>query len=152
MNLSYSLKTYGVIVMINNNTSKEFHVFTLKKPDSDQAFVFNVTRNNDTSLHIHEIWIITQINGGEVKSIIDLDKMANLIGVQEGGNVDKSKFPELIETFKDVLPPHTRHELNVQTQIYELEELASKHFAEALIKAAEAANVLHQSPFKNGNN
>jgi len=132
------LKTYGV-----HNNMREFHALTIKNKESNQLFVFNISKFQDM-IHIHQIWIITQINGGEVKSIIDLDKLATSMDGKIG--INDEQLTEVLNVFGEVLPADVKNqiqnEIKTENILDEMEDLAIKSFSDVMIKASEQANLM----------
>lgn len=116
---------------------QEIHSYTIKKPDSEQAFVFNVTRYDDDTLKLNQIFLVTNINGNELKTVINLDNLVNLMLEDVGGNVRKSDYDTIIDIFEEVMPKDVKHELMAEFITDQIESESNNKIASAIIKANE---------------
>jgi hypothetical protein len=127
--------------------SKEYHVFTEKKPTHEQAFVFEVerheTEHEQDFINILELWIVTHQNGHEVKSRIKFDQMIVSIGNRVGGSVTDENIPTLVDIFKDVLPNDKKYEIEIDLCKKDIEKTTDE--SEKLIKANEYSVTLENS-------
>lgn len=116
--------------------TKEYHVFTHQDKQHEQAFVFEVDRD-EMGIELCEMWMITIQNTNEVRSRVYLDKMLEKIHNTVGGNIDD--VDTVIELFKDVLPPEKIQEINDSQAIRELERVSTNR----LITANQYAELCH---------
>jgi len=110
--------------------TKEYHVFTNIDEHHEQAFVFQIERENG-SIELKELWTITSQKNGEVKSRLHLESMMSNIIQNEGGNIEDKNVGTILDMFKDIIP---------KTKVQELEQdllEKTQNSAESLILASE---------------
>lgn len=121
--------------------SKEYHVFTHREPTFEQAFVFEVERD-ENFIAVGELWTVVTHKNGELKTRIRFDEMMDSIGHNVGGNIDDDGVSAVVDIFKDVLPLEKQIDIQVDLVQREIEE-NSVNSAERLIKASEYAESLN---------
>lgn len=122
--------------------SKEFHVFTHKDTQYEQAFVFEVERHeNDELVEFRDLYMVTTTSHGELKTRIQFDHMIQSIIQTEGGNIDDSSVGVIIDMFKELLPKDKHDEI--------MDDLSDKEIKnidpEQLIKANDYAIMLEKA-------
>lgn len=123
------------------NMSKEFHLHLTTNEKSKQAFLFTIRRNEENrTIELCDIHIITQSNGVETKTTLDMQKLTQLMGMHRGGNVLPEGLSELREVFHDSMNTEDQDHLNQLINMYELTQLND---AEQLIVAGEIALSAH---------
>ena len=123
------------------NSMREFHLHLTKNEHSQQAFLFSVSRNDDNcTLQIHEICIVTQCNGVETKSTLNLDILSEIMGQNIGGNLVPKSYPDVKNLFYDMLTPTSKTVMNQQINIFENSENQS---LEQLLNAMDVAQTMH---------
>jgi hypothetical protein len=121
--------------------NKEYHVFTVTKNNHEQAFVFEVNRE-DQGVQINELWMITSVNGNEVRSCLKFDKIINTIINQVGGNVPDKNVEKLTDMFIDILSDEKKLEL--QEEQFHKEEIATYNLDPTiLLDASYYSEILH---------
>lgn len=124
--------------------SKEYHVFTHIENSHQQAFIFEVERNEiEHMIRLHELWLITSHGNQEVRSRVKIDLMIQSIAEQSGGNVDDNKLDVILDMFKDVLPNEKKHEIMLDRIEHE-EELVKDMDPNLLLESADYALFIEQ--------
>lgn len=120
--------------------TKEYHVFTNQQSNHEQAFVFEVNRENDF-FEINELWLINIHSGREIKTRINMENIMSSIGQNVGGTIKDKDMDTVLNIFKEILPEEKRLEVHIEVCQRELEQTISDP-AERLIKASEYAKHL----------
>lgn len=122
---------------------KEYHL--IRDPDTDgydQAFVVSVIRD-EQDIALEEIFVITSIDGKEVKARLDIDALYELIEKKKGGNIPPSNFEKLFE----LIDPITPESVKLQNRIDLFEYECDYNQTEMLIRASEIAEFAHPTDF-----
>lgn len=120
--------------------SKEYHVFTEKSNKYEQAFIFEINRENEEYMELDELWIVSNIDGRELKTRLKLKEMIMKIGTTIGGNVPDDNIPELVDVFREVLSEEKQLEL--QLELCEREIDKEENSVDKLLKANEFTEIL----------
>lgn len=115
--------------------TKEYHVYTNIQPDHEQAFVFEIEREDDNFV-IGDLWTITIQKNGEVRTRVNLSEIFNSISQQIGGNIDDSNMSIVMDLFKDIIPEEKQLEIQIDLIQKELNK-SYDNMADKLIKAGE---------------
>lgn len=91
--------------------SKEFHVFTLHETNHEQAIVFEVDRDEQDSIELQDMWLVTSSKFGEIKTRLNMSNIIGHILENRGGNVEKSSVDVLMEVFEDLISDEKRQEI-----------------------------------------
>ena len=122
--------------------SKEYHVFTNHQINHEQAFVFEVERDNEHELiQLKELWIVTSQRNGEVKTRVMLENMIHSIVETEGGNISDESVSTVLDVFNEVLGPEKTQEVQHNVE----EKILLKKCANDLIFASELASLAHDN-------
>ena len=125
----------------NNKMSKEFHLHITQNEKYKQAFLFSIDRNeNNRSIQILDIHVITESNGIESKTSLDMTKLTHLMGQHVNGNILPEGFDELRHVFYDMFSQADKNHLDELILIRDINELG---MAEQLIVAGEVALSAH---------
>jgi hypothetical protein len=125
----------------NNKMSKEFHLHITTNEKYKQAFLFSIDRNeNNRSIQILDIHVITESNGVESKTSLDMTKLTHLMGQHVNGNILPEGFDELRHVFYDMFSQADKNHLDELILIRDINELG---MAEQLIVAGEIALSAH---------
>lgn len=119
--------------------SKEFHIFTHQDSQFEQAFVFEVEREED-SVEFRDLLMVTTTQHGELKTRIKFEDMIQSIIHHEGGNIDDSGVNVVMDMFKDLIPAEKKVEIMQELndrEIYNMDPAI-------LIKAVEDAILLEE--------
>lgn len=121
--------------------NKEYHVFTTQHKNHEQAFVFEVSRE-DQGVQLNELWLITCVGQSEVKTCIKFDNIIHKIMDQVGGNVPDQNVEKLTDMFDDVLSDEKKQELLIEK--LEKDELRTYSMnPEELLDAAFFSEIMH---------
>ena len=121
--------------------SKEFHVFTHQDPDYEQAFVFEVDRNDEEDfVEFKDLLMITTTKYGELKTRVKFEDIIQTIIKTNGGNVEDSGVSVIVDMFKDLLPKDKQDEINQDLADREINNIT----ADQLINASEYAIMLEK--------
>ena len=124
--------------------SKEFHVFTHQDTQYEQAFVFEVERDDD-SVEFKDLFLVTTTQHGELKTRIQFENMIQSIIHQRGGNIDENGVETVLDMFRDLIPKEKQSEIeqSIQSEIEyrDLEKLLSTD-AQELINASDYALIV----------
>lgn len=122
--------------------SKEFHVFTHRDTDYEQAFVFEIERHEKEQLiEFRDLLMVTTTKHGELKTRIQFDQMIQSVITNEGGTVSDSRMNVIVDMFSELLPEEKKNEI-----MEDIDEKRMKNIsAEELIKASEYAVIIEQS-------
>jgi hypothetical protein len=105
--------------------SKEFHVFTHQDTQYEQAFVFEVERDqHDETVEFKDLYLVTTTEHGELRTRIQFENMIQSIIHTEGGNIEDSSVSIIIDMFKDLIPPEKKVEIESEIndrQIYNID-------------------------------
>ena len=87
------------------NKKTEYHIFTQRFDTHEQAFVFNISRDTEKFIcEINELWMITVINGTEIKTRLKIKDMCIGMGNTIGGNINDENIKTVLDMFVDILP------------------------------------------------
>jgi hypothetical protein len=126
--------------------SKEFHVFTHRESQYEQAFVFEVERHEtEQMIEFKDLLMVLVTQHGELRTRVKFDDMVQSIIHTNGGNVDDSGMGVIVDMFKDLIPQEK------QTEIYtDLDEKKIKNIdPNELIKASEYAIIMEATKANN---
>jgi hypothetical protein len=103
--------------------SKEFHVFTYKEPNHEQAVVFEVNRETDDTVELMDIYLVSTSKMGELKTKLNFQNIISQIVRTKGGNVDDNDVDTILDVFGDLISDEHRQEITTeleekQTNIY----------------------------------
>ena len=91
--------------------STEFHVFTYKEQNHEQAVVFEVNRCEDNTVEILDMYLVANSKMGELKTKINFQNVISSIIHTPGGNVDDSSVPDIIDVFDNLMDQEHKKEL-----------------------------------------
>lgn len=115
--------------------STEFHVFTYKEPNHEQAVVFEVNRCLDDTVELLDVYIVSTSKMGEVRTKLNFQNIINSIMQTKGGNVDDENVSEIIDVFSNLISDE--HKKEIETEIEERKTDIHQMNAEQLIMASE---------------
>ena len=94
--------------------STEFHVFTYKELNHEQAVVFEVNRCEDNTVEILDMYLVANSKMGELKTKINFQNVISSIIHTQGGNVDDSNVPEILDVFDNLIDKEHRQQLELE--------------------------------------
>lgn len=115
--------------------STEFHVFTYKEQNHEQAVVFEVNRCEDDTVELLDIYIVANSKMGELRTKINFQNVISSIVRTKGGNVDNESVPELIDVFSTLISDEHKKEL--ETEFEERKTDIHQMSVEQLIMASD---------------
>ena len=105
--------------------SKEFHIYTQRTNEYEQAFVFYVDRDMENMrINLEELYTVTIIGTHELKTKLRLGMIIDDICENIEGNVQENSEHEIIEIFKDLISDDIKHDFEYEK--LELEQLVQR--------------------------
>ena len=126
---------------------KEYHLHKSPLPDgAEQVFIVSAVRDEeDRTISVKEIFVVTVVGNQEVKARIDVEGLMHKIATTPGGNIPVENYDKLYEKIDPVTP--------VKEQLQNQVELYQHHFepdeTKDLIFAADMAAACHATDFDN---
>ena len=121
-------------------TKREYHVHTRKYVGFEQALVFAVTRDDEKcTLELHEIYIVTNVNGNEIKNCIRLEDAFSIIADTPDGNIIDEHLPQMADILDSVLTDESR--VDIENRVIDSKILDMN--TQRLILAADRATSTH---------
>ena len=115
--------------------STEFHVFTYKEQNHEQAVVFEVNRCEDNTVEILDMYLVANSKMGELKTKINFQNVISSIIHTPGGNVDDESVPDIIDVFDNLMDQEHKKEL--ESEIKERQSDIMHMNVEQLIMASD---------------
>ena len=124
---------------------KEYHLFRITEVTGyEQAYIASVIRDNqEHTICIEELFVITSVDGKNIKLRIDVDYIMKQIAEQPGGNIPTENLDKMFEELDEVIPPEEQLKNQIELFQYECPDAN----ADILIMAAEAACSAHPTDF-----
>lgn len=120
--------------------TREYHIHTRISESAEQALVFAVSRDtNHKLMQLHEIYVVTMVDGIETKMVINLDDIMPKIAQMPGGNVPKEHLTQMGKILENVLTQETKVDLINN----EIDVIIENKETERMIIASEAALSAH---------
>ena len=105
--------------------SKEFHIYTQRTNEYEQAFVFYVDRDMENMrINLEELYTVTIVGTHELKTKLRLGMIIDDICENIEGNVQENSEHEIIEIFKDLISDDIKHDFEYEK--LELEQLVQR--------------------------
>ena len=121
-------------------TKREYHVHTRKYDGFEQALVFAVTRDSDKcTLQLHEIYMVTNVNGNEIKNCIKLEEAFSIMADTVDGNILDEHLPVMADILDSVLTDESR--IDIENRMIDSVILDTN--TQKLILAADRATSTH---------
>lgn len=96
--------------------SKEFHVFTLHESTHEQAVVFEVDRDEDNSVELGDVYLVSTSNMGEIKTRLNFQNIIGAIIENKGGNIDDKDVDTVLDVFGDLISEEHRQEITEELE------------------------------------
>jgi hypothetical protein len=127
---------------------KEYHLHKTPLPDgAEQIFITSAVRDEeDQTITVEEIFVITCIGDKEVKARIDVQNLINKIVLTPGGNIPTANFDKMYELLDPVTPEKVQ--LQNQVDLYQHEFNPADPITDDLIFAADMAAACHAIDFE----
>jgi len=126
---------------------KEYHLHKSPLPDgAEQIFITSAIRDEeDQTISVEEIFVVTVIGDKEVKARIDVQNLINKIVLTPGGNIPFENFDKMY----DILDPVTPERVQLQNQVdmYQHEFDPEIAITDDFIFAADMAAACHAIDF-----
>ena len=94
--------------------SKEFHVFTYKEENHEQAVVFEVNRETDDTVELMDIYLVSNSKMGELKTKLNFQNIISSIVKNKGGNIDDDDVETVLDIFGDLISEEHRQEIRLE--------------------------------------
>lgn len=94
--------------------STEFHVFTYKESNHEQAVVFEVNRCEDNTVEIIDMYLVASSKMGELKTKIDFQNVISSIIHTPGGNIEDNDVPQVLDVFDNLMSKEHRQQLELE--------------------------------------
>ena len=126
---------------------KEYHLHKSPLPDgAEQVFITSAIRDEeDQSINVLEIFVITCIGDKEVKARIDIKNLINKIVLTPGGNIPYENLDKMYELIDPVTPESVQ--LQNQVDMYQHQFDPETAITDDLIFAADMAASCHATDF-----
>jgi hypothetical protein len=124
---------------------KEYHLFRVVEVTGyEQAYIASVIRDtHEKTIEIDEIFVITSVDGHNIKLRIDIEQLMEQIAVKPGGSIPVENLDKMFEELDEVIPPI--EQLKNQIDLFQLE--CPDANSDILIMGAEAACSAHPTDF-----
>ena len=120
--------------------TKEFHSCMFENSIYQQYYIFEVERDGETNdVGVLELWIVTTIDGKQIKTRINFDQVIDSITRNIGGNVLDHEVEGILDIFDVVLNKYKKQQLYIDLAKKELLE-TSNNDTELLINANNKAD------------
>jgi len=126
---------------------KEYHLHKSPLPDgAEQIFITSAIRDEeDKTITVEEIFVITCIGDKEVKARIDIANLIEKIVRTPGGNIPTDNYDKMYELIDPVTPEKVQ--LQNQIDLYQHEFDPETAVTDDLIFAADMAASCHATDF-----
>ena len=126
---------------------KEYHLHKSPLPDgAEQIFITSAIRDEeDKTITVEEIFVITCIGDKEVKARIDIANLIEKIVRTPGGNIPTDNYDKMYELIDPVTPEKVQ--LQNQIDLYQHEFDPETAVTDDLIFAADMAAACHATDF-----
>ncbi len=126
---------------------KEYHLHKSPLPDgAEQIFITSAVRDDeDKTITVEEIFVITVVGDKEVKARIDITNLMEKIIKTPGGNIPFENYDRMYEVIDPVTPEKVQ--LQNQVDMYQHQFDPDTRVTDDLIFAADMAAACHATDF-----
>ena len=96
--------------------STEFHVFTYKELNHEQAVVFEVNRCEDDTVELLDIYMVSTSKMGELRTKLNFQNIISSIIKTKGGNVNDESVPDIMDVFGDLISEEHKQEITLELE------------------------------------
>ena len=125
--------------------SKEFHVFTFNNDNHEQAVVFEVDRDNDNSIELGDVYLVSSSNMGELKTKLNMQNIIGHILENKGGNINDTGVEHVMDVFTDFISDE--HKQQIKQEMTEKQTNVETMNPERLIVASELISGLNPDSY-----